>query len=284
MTWRLIISWSTNLMVHHSKQRSFDLKKSKIPPKVLDLSMVALHIMTPKDCPIFVFVCQRNKFPFCLISFFCVFEGFAFAFQKLPEVSRNIPETFQIIPKSSDPTSWGWSYVPFRRIWIHLNPKSSELRCFFLPTTLLKILFFLKESPATKLSSGMTSPNITNLSDFSSRNFRGTSSHPHLHRRTRPEKRRSEKRRHDCISFRCEGFLSTNMMDTLINLFVLGSWFRFSKEETLDDTIFFFLLERKSHLEISSIVSDIWFSTIWIFLLEKITKNPGDSKWPPTIP
>ena len=103
------------------------LKKSKIPPKVLDLSIVALHIMMLKECPIFVFVCQRNKFPFFLISFFAFLKALPFKnFQKC----HGTYCTWDI-PRSSDPTSWGWSYVPFRRIWIHLNPKSSELRCFF---------------------------------------------------------------------------------------------------------------------------------------------------------
>lgn len=138
--------------------------------------------MTPKECPLCL--CLSTKQIPVVPDIFLRFWRLC-----LSKTSRSVTEHTWDIPRSSDPTSWGWSYVPFRRIWIHLNPKSSELRCFFfLPTTLLKISFFLKECPATKLSSGMTSPNIANLSDFSSRNFRGTLSHPHLHRRTRPEK------------------------------------------------------------------------------------------------
>lgn len=144
MTWRLIISWSTNLMVHHSKQRSFALKKSKIPPKVLDLSMVALHIMTPKECPIFVFVCQRNKFPFCLISFFAFLKALPFKnFQKChgtyPRHSKSFQDLLtQLVEVGHTSHSEQSGYISIQKFWVKMF--------FFCPPPSWKYLFFWKNT------------------------------------------------------------------------------------------------------------------------------------------
>lgn len=233
--------------------------------------------MTPKECPLCL--CLSTKQIPVVPDIFLRFWRLC-----LSKTSRSVTEHTWDIPRSSDPTSWGWSYVPFRRIRIHLNPKSSELRCFFsCPPPFWKYHFFWKNALLLNyhlewhhLTSQICQTSVLEISEVHCLTLIFIEELD-LKKTVRKEK----KRLHQLSLWR----ISVNEHDGYVDKFVC---FReLIQIQQRRNTRWYHLLFPTGKKESSgNFIHSIWkkwFSTIWIFLLKNHQK-PGDSKWPPTIP